>query len=247
MIGFLNAASPATLAIAIDAAAKATVLMVVALIAHAMLGRRRVLARSALGNACLAGLLALPLASWALPRMRVAVLPARGLATVQAPSPARSVPPVEEDREAEGLPFVASPAIRTSIDPSEPHTIARPSPERVTRSRSRRPTIRLSASGFVFGVYLAGVVLLLSKLAVSLAAVARLRRRCEPIAEPVWLSARDRWSAWIGHQTSRGTAGVGSHLGPHRRRCRFVRRSSCPGRWPGRRTPGWWTPSSCMS
>ncbi|MGP0070162.1 MAG: carboxypeptidase regulatory-like domain-containing protein [Isosphaeraceae bacterium] len=200
MIGFLNSASPATLAIAIDAAAKATVLIVVASIAHAMLGQRRVLARSAVGNACLAGLLVLPVASWALPRMRVAVLPTREFSAVRAPSPARSVPVLEEAGEAEDLPFVANPAIRLPIGAVEPPAIARPAPDAFHRATipQPRPAERLTAAGFVLGVYLAGVGLLLSKLVASLAAVARLRRRCEPVAGSAWSAARERWSAWIG-------------------------------------------------
>jgi beta-lactamase regulating signal transducer with metallopeptidase domain/protocatechuate 3,4-dioxygenase beta subunit/thiol-disulfide isomerase/thioredoxin len=200
MIGFLNAASPATVALAIDAVAKATVLIVVALIAHAILGRRRVLARTALGNACLAGLLVIPLASWSLPRLRVAVLPSQVAASVEAPSPDRSGSILEEPTATESQSFVASPIIRPSTGPSEPRTIAGPSPDYFTRGTiaQTRPAERLSASGLVFGVYLAGVVLMLSRLAASLAAVARLRRRCEPIVEPVWLAARDRWKVWVG-------------------------------------------------
>jgi beta-lactamase regulating signal transducer with metallopeptidase domain/protocatechuate 3,4-dioxygenase beta subunit/peroxiredoxin len=200
MIGMLNEASPTALAMAIDAATKATVLIVAALIAHAMLGQRRVLARSALGNACLAGLLVLPVASWAMPRMRVAVLPAPGPASVQVPSPTLGIPTPREDGESDHLPTVASPALLPAIVPGETPPITR-SLHDDSRRTMIAPPIRvekLGASGLVLGVYLTGVGLMVLRLAVSLTAIARLRRRCEPVAEPAWSSARDRWSHWLG-------------------------------------------------
>ena len=81
------------LAVALDVGVKATVLLVIALAAHAAVGRRRALVRSALWNACLVGLLVLPVASLAFPRLRLVVLPTQEVAASAAPSsPSRNRP-----------------------------------------------------------------------------------------------------------------------------------------------------------
>ena len=57
----------ASVGFGLDVAAKATVLFLLAWLAHAALGRRRARERSAVWNACLLGLLCLPVASLAFP------------------------------------------------------------------------------------------------------------------------------------------------------------------------------------
>ena len=77
---------PRALAVALDAAVKATVLIAMALAAHAALGPRRALVRSALWNACLVGLLLLPAASVVFPRIRVTVPLETGTSVPESPS-----------------------------------------------------------------------------------------------------------------------------------------------------------------
>lgn len=70
MIGSLGSALLGNTAalVALDLALKATALMALAFACHGALGRRRALARSALWNACLVGLLLLPAARKPSPR-----------------------------------------------------------------------------------------------------------------------------------------------------------------------------------
>ena len=78
MIDLIGSESPVArvvLAIALDVALKATLLLALTIAAHTALGRRRALVRSALWNACIAGLLFMPVASWGLPRLRILILP----------------------------------------------------------------------------------------------------------------------------------------------------------------------------
>ena len=72
-----------TLAVMIEAAIKAAVLIVTFLAVHAALGRRRAVVRSALWNTCLLGLLLLPVASLMLPRLRIFVPAVGEIAPVQ--------------------------------------------------------------------------------------------------------------------------------------------------------------------
>jgi hypothetical protein len=79
--------------IALDLALKATALMTFAFACHGALGRRRALARSALWNACLIGLLLLPAACLAFPRLHVIVAPTRSMPRYETAAPSHDVPP----------------------------------------------------------------------------------------------------------------------------------------------------------
>jgi hypothetical protein len=78
--------------VALDVTLKATALMTLAFACHWALGRRRALARSALWNACLIGLLILPTASLAFPRLRVTVPLVRTASRFETAGPIRAVP-----------------------------------------------------------------------------------------------------------------------------------------------------------
>ena len=74
MIDFIGSGFPGAnpvLLIAMDVALKATILLALGYTVHAMLGRGRALARSALWNAMLIALIVLPLVSLMFPRLRV--------------------------------------------------------------------------------------------------------------------------------------------------------------------------------
>ena len=76
--------------VTLDLALKATALMTFAFACHGALGRRRALARSALWNACLIGLLLLPAACLAFPRVRVVVAAIRSTPWYEPAAPSRN-------------------------------------------------------------------------------------------------------------------------------------------------------------
>jgi beta-lactamase regulating signal transducer with metallopeptidase domain/thiol-disulfide isomerase/thioredoxin/protocatechuate 3,4-dioxygenase beta subunit len=193
MIDVFGSASPgarAALAVALDAAVKGAALIALTLAAHAALGRRRALARSALWNACLAGLLLLPAAGLAFPRLRVTLLPAREAAPAEAPPRARVDSFLERAPAAEPAFETPSPAVATAPAVLEPAP-SRPAP---IAARVRR----LDAAALVLGVYLAVAALLVLRLAASLRAVERLRRGCERVEAPAWTEALERWRSRLG-------------------------------------------------
>jgi hypothetical protein len=80
MIDLLGSSSSWTrevLELGLDVALKAAALGILALVLHALLGRRRPLVRSVLWNACLTGLLLLPASVAVFPRLSIACLPGR--------------------------------------------------------------------------------------------------------------------------------------------------------------------------
>jgi beta-lactamase regulating signal transducer with metallopeptidase domain/peroxiredoxin/protocatechuate 3,4-dioxygenase beta subunit len=185
----------------LDVALKAAVLLLAAGLAHLGLGRRRVLARSAVWNACLLGLLALPIAGAALPRLRLLV-PAAPAPTPRAAStsatPVRSPAPVaprainfdraEPAPPADVAPVAWTPAVprtRASTDP--PPRV----PAWVTTALPGWP--RLLVAG-----YAAGAVLLLVRLAIALAGIEALRRGGLPVADRAWREGMGRARQRLG-------------------------------------------------
>ena len=126
----------------LDVSLKSTGLLLAAYLAHLLLGRRRALVRSALWNACLVGLLLLPLASLALPRLRVSIpAPAWQGKSGQAQTPAAPVPfPFTADQPARNhSPPARSPYLR-SRPPNQAHS---------SRSPSSSPPSRLHRLGSI--------------------------------------------------------------------------------------------------
>ncbi len=211
MVDFLRLAFPEAIGVATDVAIKSTVLLTLALAAHLVLGRRRVLVRSALWNACLAGLVVLPLTSWASPRLRLTVLPPRAIASDETADFVRSIPLLDDraTTETHRLPGRSLPrrAVRpieasaigsaTSIDPA-PVRIAQPQMLTPPSAEESNPTRRPGVFEVLVGVYLSVVALLLLRLAVSLLAIGRLRCESESIENSGWLAALERWRSWMG-------------------------------------------------
>ena len=90
-------------------------------------------------------------------------------------------------------------------------------------------------------------MLLAARLAVSLAAVQRLRRQCEPVEDDAWSEALERWRTRLGIARRVAAVEVGSSLRPRRRGLAPPVRSSCRGAWPRWRGLGSWTRYSCTS
>ena len=60
------------------------------------------------------------------------------------------------------------------------------------------PGIRAGGVDLALGVYLAIALWLGTRLIVSIAAIGRLRRDGEPVGDPVWAEALDRWQSRLG-------------------------------------------------
>jgi multidrug resistance efflux pump/beta-lactamase regulating signal transducer with metallopeptidase domain len=197
----------AALGFGLDVALKAAVLILVALALHLVVGRRRVLVRSVLWNACLAGLLALPAIDAAFPRLRIACLPAP-----LAKGELRLVPPygggIQGGPSSSGIPAQNPPRPplrkggsdaargRLLVPPYEGGiqggSFQQPSPAPSSQEgESRAPWF--DAVGASLLAYAAVAALLLLRLARSLAAVGALRRSAVAVEEPVWVEALDRW------------------------------------------------------
>jgi HlyD family secretion protein len=178
-------------AFALDVAAKATALYFVILIIGLLLGRRRVLARSALWNALLAGLLVLPVAGAVFPRLpmvsfadRTSALSDDELSTTTAANLETRSAPVEtnaETTQAEGQ--------------WKPAPVRSDESGRIGLAESAPPS-RLTATDMTviaMIVYAAVAGFLLVRLGFSFGAVLALRRSSVAMDEPAWTAALMQW------------------------------------------------------
>jgi thiol-disulfide isomerase/thioredoxin len=208
--------APAALDFGLDVAVKAMALLLLTWMAHAAFGRRRALARSALWNACLLGLLGLPLAGLAFPRLSIRIIPAAQTASL-APmvSSDHSDLPAElsSDRMAPKVPEGIIADLPTGIGrrespapgprPSQPQDVAATTTtgEEFPPASGQAPVGSWSlpgGAGALVGLYAGVVGLLLLRLVSSLSAVARLRSLCSPVEAPSWVEGRDRWASHLG-------------------------------------------------
>ena len=198
MIEFFDSGSPAAramLAIAIDVILKATVLLVLTIAAHAALGRRRALVRSALWNACLAGLLLMPAASYGLPPLRLAVLPIVQTPIAMEHGTAELVRPTALPTGAVTPALAASTRLSAvSLAVVNPRTIV-PTPSSLG-PRDGKPW-QPARADIVVAIYLGIAAFLVVKLGCALAAVGRLKRECVWVAEPIWTAAVQRWRSQL--------------------------------------------------
>ena len=202
--------------IALDVTLKATAMMILVFAGHGLLGRRRAAARSALWNACLVGLLLLPAASLAAPRLRLA-LPAwldsdRAVATAPAVDVSRIAIARPRTEGADGTVATGGPGARSSMDrvvdpigdAMASGAIARPEPARPFADAPSiavaepSPHVRVGVVDLALGVYVMVAAWLVIRLTISMAAVGRLRRIGEPIGDPRWAEALEHWRARLG-------------------------------------------------
>ncbi len=205
----------------LDVAIKATILLLLAWLIHAALGRRCALARSTLWNACMVGLLCLPLASLVLPRFPLEIIAASqsaGPAQVSVPggpfevsddpmhdemvtkSPEGIIAerPIDGKRHAASLPL-AHPQASQSPAVAVAATIGEQSPPAGNPTQSIvRPWSRSGGAGLVFSLYFGILALMMLRFTGSLATVARLRRRCSTVAARCWVEGRNRWTSHLG-------------------------------------------------
>ncbi len=165
--------------------ARVTILLVLALTIHALLGRRRALIRSGLWNAVLLALLLQPVMTLALPRLRIAVL------TSSLEAPASIVPGEAGGVRRTGAPSVASSPMVTPSERTDSMTFVAPYPGRISRA--------MTTLGWLFvAVYATGVVMLSLRLAVSLWAVGRIKRTAADVDDPCWTAPIENWRARMG-------------------------------------------------
>lgn len=196
------AASPEArtiLFIALDVAPKATVLLSLAFAAHAILGRRRALARSALWNACLVGLLLLPAASLASPRLRLAILPGNAEAPLPSPeiradAPARIDPIPGLERPPTAPTTGPTAAADWASFPLVPESPPIPIPDEAAPA----PQPRFGIAEVAIVSYLAVAGLLVLKLVCSLRAIGQFRKDYTPIAKGPWVDRLDSWRRKVG-------------------------------------------------
>ncbi len=187
-------------ALTLDVGVKSTVLLVLAAAIHAALGRRRALVRSALWNASLVGLLVIPAASWGLPRLRVAVLPEPRSA--DGPDETANVVAIRSPASTLGdisPAMVVANSQDADLETSAtvpPLTAAEPA--RLPFPSSSPDSTPIPWGEVLIGIYASIASMLGVRLAMSLWAVGRLKRACQSVREPRWVSALANWQGRLG-------------------------------------------------
>ena len=203
----------AAFALGLDVAAKATVILLLGLIVQLAAGRRRAAPASAVGNACLLGLLLLPPTAAFAPRLSVAYLPPAPEPSRLGPRPA---PPADPGPARFDGPTTTAPIVGPIGEPSpiDAPRAARPTLAAVDRPVPPRPAAipapALEATpapspsrpadwpAIAMVGYATVAAVLLARLLASLAAVERLRRAGVPVDDPNWLDALERCRRRLG-------------------------------------------------
>ncbi len=206
----MNFASVTILVFVLDLAVKATALLVIGLVIQQVLARLRASLGSTAANACLIGLLLLPVSALVLPTIMLDWLPAGAGTRPETRSsavtnsvPARSLEPPRDSlddmpisdrstiaatptaREIAGSNAVSVAAAPVKSEVSSPLTASAPS------HGTDWLTIGLTGYGIV-------VVAFLARLIASLVAVAQLRGSSTPVDAPEWLLALERCRRRLG-------------------------------------------------
>lgn len=202
----------------LDVAAKATVVLLLAVAVNRLLNGR-VLARAAVWNALLVGLILLPPATALFPRLRICCLPPTPTAATveipaESPPPAETAVPDEvlpapsENEDPSPSPVAADLRVGRSpmeispdavdpesIGPQEEPMVGVGDPSYIApnpaTSSPRRP-------GVIVCVYLLGVAILALRLTFSFLAVRRLRGQSVPLEDSKWTAALAAWRERLG-------------------------------------------------
>lgn len=176
---------------------KATLLLLAALAATALLRRAPAAARHLVWLAALVGVLALPVLEAVVPAWRV--LPA--LPTLHlAPAPSATLP-VDDRMSMRQNGLATPPEAATTVDgPAALAAEATPASSSSPTSAAPATTARtpLGAGALLVGVWLLGAALLLARLAYGLARVHWLERRAEEVTDEAWLHLADRLTRRLG-------------------------------------------------
>ena len=186
--------------LALDVIAKATALCLVTWSVGWALGRRRVLARSALWNASLAGLLMLPVAGAVFPQLPMVSLPGSTSALSDNDLSTATTAKLETLSASVVTNAETEPAAGPLLIRHEPAPVPSDNGGRIGLAESARPSW-LSATetaAIAMMVYATVAGLLMARLGFSLRAVLVLRRSSVAVDDPAWMAALTRWQARLG-------------------------------------------------
>jgi len=215
---FLIETSNQAVWLGLDVAAKATVVLLLALAVNRLLNGR-VLARAAVWNALLVGLLLLPAATALFPRLRICCLPPTPTeATVEIPAesplPAETAVPDEvltapdQDQNSllsflaagfgEGHSLTDQRATAVEPEPVGPQAEPRVGVGDPSYIAPNPATSSPRWPGVILCTYLLGVVILAVRLTMSLLAVRALRRQSILLNDSEWSAALAAWRERLG-------------------------------------------------
>jgi beta-lactamase regulating signal transducer with metallopeptidase domain len=171
-------------ALALKVMAGASILVLLACLVHAALGRRRALIRSGLWNAVLLALILQPACALGLPRLRIACLPVRG-AIGEARLPAGL---------GSGVERVDGPRAGAMGAPGSRLAAIGPAAEPPSAAATGIPLV----PGLVLWCYVLGTSILFIRLIASLGGVARLKRASANVDDPEWSDRLAYWRSRLG-------------------------------------------------
>ncbi len=177
--------------IALDLLLKATIVLLLGYVVHALFGRRRALARSALWNATLVALVFLPVAGLSLPRVSVAVLPPR-VPVQSAMIDRREILPLPDHSEPADTMVQVAPEATAEVKPIES------APAAVLPLTEPGSGRAIGVAELGAAIYLAVAALLAIRLAASVIALRRLKNRCEAVHDTAWTGSLARTQAMLG-------------------------------------------------
>ena len=192
---------PAMAEIALEIAVKAALLCLVVWVAHLIVGRKRLLLRSALWQLCLVGLLLLPMTVIIAPRLPVVTrfaerrVESSHLASTEMKS-AGNVAHLAPHDSTDGRQSPTTAAVfETAAEFSDTRTAQHAADDNAVRADTSATWLQFSEIGVVAAaaVYIVTLVILLIRLGASLTAVAVLRSEGLAVMNPAWLHALARW------------------------------------------------------
>ncbi len=189
----------------LDMASKTTFLLMVLALADHFLGRRHASWRSLLWRMGVVGLLLIPLASVALPDLRIPIstetaqMPGVGTVFKQTKAGAEKL----EKRGLSGLPPTDPLSLSASMPTDASANLASFSAAEPEHARSLADfSLAQWSLMAALSIYLIGLIYLLSSLASSLVCVSALRHQVRQVDEPLALNALQRFTCALGIRRS---------------------------------------------
>ena len=164
---------------------RATVLLGVACGLSFALRRASAATRHGVWTLAFGGLLVLPLATLALPRWELAILPG---------APVRPAPPAAEVADVD----TEEPARLVAGEDERAESAAMAAAAAPMRSRAARPAFLFSWRQALLGIWAAGALIGLGHVVLGSWLVRRLARRARPVGDAAWLQIADQAHASVG-------------------------------------------------
>lgn len=195
---WLNAAMP----VLIDAALKGALLVLFAAIAAYLLRNRSAASRHAVWTAAVVGHLAIPVLAFTLPAWRIPILPAAAwmadAPSATTPSPIAAPTPSGADRTT-ALNAVAADPAGTAGGPSRTANATGESVGSVAQGQASGASTGITSPlSILAAIWLAGVVLVLLRLAVGTWRVGQLAREGARVEDGMWLSLAQQLATRLG-------------------------------------------------